>query len=175
MNTALLLSVLLGGVDSLANVSFNGLTVKAPTEWQKAEEENSRSWAAPGGEGELALSVFPVDPQRPARACVDQLVAALTGSAAPDSTKDGGVPPGAAPKGFNPLMLGAQPAAKNVTTDYVGEGEAAKKDENKVTTTTVVGCNGRTKWVLTYSSKTRSATRFGPILKRVLDSIAYGK
>jgi hypothetical protein len=57
----------------------------------------------------------------------------------------------------------------------VGEGEAAKTEANKVTSTTVTGCNGKTKWVLTWTSKTSEGVRFGPMLKRVLDSISYGK
>ena len=78
-------------------------------------------------------------------------------------------------RGFSPLTLGAQPASRKITTDYVGEGEEAKIDANKVTTTTVIGCNGKTKWVMTWTSKTSAGSRFGPILKRVLDSMGYGK
>ena len=76
---------------------------------------------------------------------------------------------------FEDLTVGTQPASKRVMTDYVGEGEGAKKDENKATSTMLLGCNGKTKWVLTYTSKNQDATRFGPILKRIIESITYGK
>ncbi len=167
MNTMILVAMVLAGTDSLTKVSLKGVTVKAPIEWKLVEDDSSRTWSAPGDEAEFAISVFPVEPQRPAKACVDQIVAALSPPPA-----DGGAEP---VKAFESLMLGAQPAAKKVTTDYVGEGEAAKVDDNKVTTTTLVGCNGKTKWVITYSSKTKAGARFGPILKRIIDSVGYGK
>lgn len=176
MITALVLSTALAGVDSLDKVKLNGLTFKAPVEWKKSSEDNSLSWSAPEGDAEFAVSVFPVDPMRPAKSCVDQLVAALSGPPpAAEGADAGAAAPAPAAGSFDRLFLGAQPAAKKVTTDFVGEGEKAKVDENKVTTTTVVGCDGKTKWVMTYSSKTRLATRFGPILKRILESVGYGK
>ncbi len=151
----LLASLSLGGVDSLNKVALNGLSFKGPTSWQKAQpDENSLEWLEPESGASLAVSVFPVDPVRPAKACVKQLVEAL------------------GTEGFTATTLGAQPASKKITNDYVGE---EKIDVNKVTTTTVTGCNGKTKWVLTWTAKTSAGARFGPILKRVLDSISYGK
>jgi hypothetical protein len=155
---ALTASLALGGVDSLAKVSLQRLSFKAPTQWQKSQpDENSLQWDDPDSGASLAVSVYPVDPQRPAKACVNQLVEAV----------------GA--EGFAATTLGAQPASKKSTSDYVGQGEEAKTDANKVTTTTVLGCNGKTKWVLTWTAKTSEGARFGPMLKRVLDSISYGK
>lgn len=155
---ALVVALSLGGVDSLSKITLEGLSFKAPSSWNKSQAEaNSISWDEPESGASMAVSVFPVDPPRPARACVQQLVDALG--------KDG----------FNATTLGAQPASKKVMTDYVGEGEEAKTEENKVTTTTVLGCNGRKKWVLTWTAKTAQGARFGPMLKRVLDSISYGK
>ncbi|MFZ5442683.1 MAG: hypothetical protein ACOZQL_21920 [Myxococcota bacterium] len=155
---SLVVAVSLGGVDSLAKTTLQGLSFKAPTKWQKTQpDENSLQWDEPESGASLAVSVYGVDPQRPAAACVKQLVEAV----------------GA--EGFSPVTLGASPASKKISSDYVGEGEAAKTDANKVTTTTVLGCNGKKKWVLTWTAKTSEGARFGPILKRVLDSISYGK
>ncbi len=155
---ALTLALALGGADSLGKQTLLGLTFKAPTQWGKSQpDQNSLTWADPDSGAELAVTVYPVDPQRPAKTCLTQMVEAL-GS-----------------EGFTPATLGTQPASKKVTTDYVGEGEEAKIDANKVTTTTVLGCNGKTKWVMTWTAKTTQGARFGPILKRVLDSIGYGK
>lgn len=154
---ALAVALVLGGVDSVAKVTINGLSFKAPTSWNKTDDEAGSEWAAPEEAAKLAVSVYAVDPQRPAKACVSQLVEAV------------------GKEGFENVTLGGQPAAKKVTTDFVGEGDDAKKDENKVTTTTVLGCNGKKKWVLTWTAKTAQGARFGPMLKRILDSIAYGK
>lgn len=158
--TTLVLLTLLGGVDSLTKVTINGLSLKAPVEWQKTESDSGKQWVAPGEAATLAVDVFPVDPSRPAKACVKQLVEAVA--------KDGF-------DKFEDLTIGVQPAAKRVMTDYVGEGDEAKKDENKATSTMLLGCNGKTKWVLTYTSKNKDAVRFGPILKRIIESISYGK
>jgi hypothetical protein len=150
--------LVLGGVDSLSPVKLNGLSFKAPKEWTKAQsEDNSLQWDEPASGASMAISVFTVDPQRPAKACLAQMVDALG--------KDG----------FSAVSVGAQPASKKVTTDYVAETEEQKTEQNKVTTTTVLGCNGKIRWVLTWVAKTSDAARFGPILKRVTDSISYGK
>lgn len=155
---ALTVALALGGVDTLGKVTLGGLVFKGPTQWEKEKpDESSITWKEPDSGAEFAISVFPVDPQRPAKACLKQIVEAL-------GTED-----------FSALTLGTQPASKKVTSDYLGEGEEAKIDANRVTTTTVVGCNGKTKWVLTWTAKTSEGARFGPILKRILDSITYGK
>ncbi len=155
---ALVLALSLGGVDSIGKVSLGKLSFKAPTSWTKSQaDDKSLSWDEPESGASMAVSVFPVDPARPAKACVAQLVEAL------------------GTEGFSATTLGGQPASKKVTTDFVGEAEDEKTDENKVTTTTVLGCNGKTKWVLTWTAKTAHGARFGPMLKRVLESISYGK
>lgn len=182
MTTAVLIALVLsGGGDSLSKVTLGGLSFKAPTEWpSSSEDESSRDWTSPDEKGKLAVSVFPVDPVRPPKACVTQLVDAVGANLGKE--------------GFTELTVGNNPASRKITTDFVCEGAEARpaaaegadggkpaappckqKDENKVTTTTVVGCNGKTKWLVTYSAKTADSARFGPILKRVLDSITYGK
>jgi hypothetical protein len=157
MLSALLLGLVLGDVDTLSSVKVGPLTLRAPTEWARTEEDSGLSWEAPGGVAQLALSAYPVDPQRPAKACVGQLVAALKTD------------------GFLDVKIGGQPAARKLTTDFVGKADGPKSDENKVTTTTIVGCDGRTKWVLTWTARASQASRFGPILKRIIDSLTYGK
>lgn len=155
---ALALALSLAAPDSLGKQALLGLTFRAPAEWGKTQPDpNSLTWAEASSGAELAVTVYPVEPPRPAQACLKQMVEAL------------------GREGFNAVLLGAQPASKKVTTDYVGQGEEAKIDANKVTTTTVIGCNGKTKWVLTWTAKTSQGARFGPLLKRVLDSIGYGK
>ena len=151
----LALSLSLGGVDSVAQFSINKLTFKGPAAWQRAQPDiNSLEWLEPESGASMALSVFPVDPVRPAQACVKQIVDAL------------------GTEGFQAINVAAQPASRKITNDFVGD---QKTDANKVTTTTIVGCNGKTKWVLTWTAKTSAGGRFGPMLKRVLDSFVYVK
>lgn len=171
MSHALLVSLLLvsGGVDRLAKVSLNGLSLKGPVEWQKSNpDDNSLQWDEPESGASMSVTVLPVDPQRPAKACLNQMLEAVG--------KDG----------YANTTLGGSPAAKKAVTDQMGEpgterlddggvAEVMKATGDKATTTTVIGCNGKVKWVMTWSAKTSEGTRFGPILKRVLESISYGK
>ena len=155
---ALTLALSLGGVDTLGPVTLGGLAFKGPTQWTKTQgEANSITWSEPTSGAGLEVSVYPVDPQRPAQACLKQMLDAVG--------RDG----------FTAVTIGTQPASKQITTDYVGNTDAEKTDANRVTTTTLLGCNGKTKFVLTWTAKTSAGARFGPILKRVLDSISYGK
>ncbi len=143
-----------GDVDSLGRQSLHGLTFKGPTTWAKSQSDaQSISWEEPSSGAMLAISVYPVDPQRSAQECVGQMIEAL------------------GTDGFKDAVLARQPAAKKTSSDYVGTTNEA----NKVTTTTVVGCDGKTKWLLTWTSKTSAGARFGPIFKRVLDSLSYRK
>jgi hypothetical protein len=152
------LALVAGGTDSLSKVSIGTLSFKAPTAWTaSSEDENTRSWAADGDVAQFSVSAFAVDPVRPAKICVDEMLDKL------------------GREGFTPVKLGGQPAQKKVTTDYLGDADAGRSEENKVTTTTVIGCNGKVRWVLTWTSRTSMGARFGPMLKRVLDSISYGK
>ncbi|MGV3623785.1 MAG: hypothetical protein ACO1OB_23415 [Archangium sp.] len=152
---SLALTLSLGGVDTVAPFSINKLNFKGPASWQRAQPDiNSLEWLEPDSGASMAISVFPVDPIRPAQACVKQIVEAL------------------GTEGFQAINVAAQPASRKITNDFVGD---QKVDANKVTTTTVVGCNGKTKWVLTWTAKTSAGGRFGPMLKRVLDSFTYVK
>ncbi len=157
LTTALLLS----GSDALKSTKINGLTLKAPMEWQAAPTDVGRKWS-PGSEADLEISVWPVDPKRTPQECIDQLVEKLHESMGKE--------------GWERTVVGAQPAVRKVTTDYLGsQADAEKTDANKVTTVTTVGCNGITKWVLTMTSVSSKSGRYGPVLKAVVSSIAYGK
>jgi hypothetical protein len=160
MMLALALALTLGTTpnDTLTLVSLQGLTFKAPTSWTKeAPDENTLEWTAPGELGKVAVSAFPFEKPIPPGACMKKMLEAVG--------KDG----------FETFSLDAQPAAKKVTSDYVGQGEGAKADANRVTTTTVLGCNGKVKWLITLTTKTSEAVRLGPVSKRIIDSVSYGK
>ncbi|GMU62217.1 MAG: hypothetical protein AMXMBFR34_39800 [Myxococcaceae bacterium] len=159
MNALLVaLAVVSGGTDTLAKASINKLTFKAPTSWTAAsDDEASKTWTAPEDAASLSVSAYPVDPVRPAQACVNEMLEKLG--------KDG----------FEAAKLGGQPAQKKVETNYLGDADAGQSEENKVTSTTVIGCNGKVRWVMTWTAKASLGARFGPMLKRVLDSVSYGK
>ncbi len=150
-----------GSVDSLSRVSLLGLSFKAPTTWAKEiPEENSLAWAAPGDAAKLEVSVFPLEQPLPPDSCLKRMIEAVgKGSKVP----------------FELVSLDGQPAARKLATDYVGQGDGARVEANKVVTTTLMGCNGKLKWLMTLTTKTSEGVRFGPISKRILDSVAYGK
>jgi len=154
----LVVTLALAGGDVLSVVNLRGLGFKAPTGWEKgAPDENSVEWTAPNEAAKMAVSAYPLEKFQPPAGCMKKMLDAV------------------GREGFDPLTLGAQPAARKVTSDYLGQGEEAKVEANRITTTMVIGCNGRVKWVLTWASKTADAPRFGPMLKRILDSVSYGK
>ena len=157
MITLALVASLIAGADTLSSTTVGSVKLKAPTQWVAADADGEKTWATVDEAAKMAISVFAVDPVRPARSCVQQMVDAL------------------GTEGFTTLTYGAQPAARKITTDYLGDKDTEKTEANKVTTTTIVGCNGRTKWLLTFSAKTSAAPRFGPVLKRIVDSIQYSK
>lgn len=165
---ALTVALVLSQAEALSKHDFTGVSIRAPKSWSVTnEDESSKEWASSDDRAQMAFSAFPVDPVRPARACVKQLIAAVQDSGEPDA--------GVTPSPFTNTTIGGQPAAKKITTDFIGEGEADKVEANKVTTTTIVGCNGKTKWLLTFSNRTNDGAKSGALLKRVVDSLTYAK
>ncbi len=159
MTSALALSLLLtlGGVDSLGPTSVGTMKLKAPTKWSFEDSVDTKTWTSPDQHGAISFYSGALEKVRPPKACVDAMVEAVGGD------------------GFEFAPISAQPAAKKITNDFIGEKEEDKVEANRVVTTTWVGCDGRTKWLLTFSARKADAARFGPILRRILDSIAYGK
>ena len=163
--SALLMLVALGAnaaPDGIVKTRVGKLSVNLPVapDWKSESpsepEGESRSVSTTDGQAQIDLSVFPVDPHRSAKLCAEQLVKALGG------------------EGFESVTVAKNPAYRKVTVDYLGEDDDAKNDEaNKVNTVSYVGCNGKTKWVLSMTSKASKVARFGALLKRVVTSIQY--
>lgn len=153
-------ALVLLSADPLSETRVGQLALKAPGgEWARTNADDgsaSSAWELKDKTAKLELSAYPVEPRRDAALCVEQLLKAL------------------GPEGWEQVKVGAQPAAWKSVSDFVGEGDAAKVDKNKVTTVTYVGCDGATKWVLTMTSPSARASRFGPLLKRMVDSLKYG-
>lgn len=154
MRGLLLAMLALGASDALQRVQVAGVSIKAPTAWSQHAVDAGQRFTE--GDASLELAVYPVEPRREAALCVEQLVKAVGGE-------------------WTQLTLGGAPAVRKISSDFVGEGEAAKVASNKVTTVQYLGCDGATKWVLTATSTAAKASRFGPVFKKVAESIAYGK
>ena len=116
MNALLITALLLSGADSLTATKVLGLALKAPAEWKATDATDGKSWEAPGNEAQMELTVFAVDPKRPAQQCLDQILDKLG--------KDG----------WDAIAVGTQPGARKVTIDYVGAADAGKTEANKVST-----------------------------------------
>jgi hypothetical protein len=149
-------ALVLLSADTLTGGQMGNLAFKAPSDWTRTTGDEGTTWETKEKNAKLELSVYPVDPKRDAALCLKQLLEAL------------------ASDGWAQVKVGNAPAAWKAVSDFVGEGDAAKVDKNKVTTVTYVGCNGDTKWVLTMTSPTPMASRFGPLLKRMVESMKYG-
>jgi hypothetical protein len=156
--SGLLVALALTGGEVLAPTTLLGLSFRAPASWEKSSpDEHSVEWTAAHDMAKLAVSAFPLEKLQTSAGCMKKLL---------DAVGKGG---------FETMTLGTQPAAKKITSDFVGEGERAKVEANRVTTTTIIGCNGKMKWVMTWSARTSEAARFGPMLRRIIESISYGK
>jgi hypothetical protein len=159
---AVLLFLSLNASDTLATMKVGDLTLKLPQskDWKGQDADDAsgkgKSVSSNDGDAQIELNVYEVDPRRDGKLCVEQLLKAL------------------GPDGYEAATVGGAPAYKKVTTDFVGQGENAKTDANKVNTVSYVGCNGQTKWILSMTSKASKAPRFGVLLKRVIESITYG-
>ena len=158
MSPLIALLLALGGADSLGVAGVGTLKFKAPTQWAMEQPDaETKTWTSADQKGAVSIYSGPLEKVRPAKACVDAMVSAVGAD------------------GFEFAPIAAQPAAKKVTNDFIGDKETDKTEANRVVTTTWVGCDGKTKWLLTFSARKSEGARFGPILKRILDSISYGK
>lgn len=155
MSVSLAMVSLLLAAEPMQSVTLEKLSFKAPKNWEKSIEGAEGTWKS--AEGEFSVSVFPVDPKRDAKLCVSQLAEAIGKDGATD------------------LKVGGQPALRKVATDYIGAPDAGRTEEGKTTTVTVVGCNGSTKWLMTFATKASNAVKFGVLTKSILDSVSYGK
>jgi hypothetical protein len=159
--TALVLVMALGASDMLGKIQVGDLSLKLPQskDWstQDSDDANGKGKSAKSNDGEaqIEVNVYAVDPRRDAKVCLEQLLKALGSD------------------GYESTTVGGFPAYKKLVTDYVAEGEAAKKEANKVNTISYVGCNGQTKWIMSMTSKASKASRFGVLLKRIVESVTY--
>ena len=158
---ALVLALLLSGTDDLVAAEVGGVSLRVPAAWKHAVEPalvgggDTHRYDAPSQDASFELSVFRVDPKRPAGVCLEELLGAL------------------GKEGWQRLSVGAAPAARKVTT----ETPPGKKDDRgppvEVATESFVGCNGSIKWALTMTSATSKRDRFEALARQVVGSIGY--
>jgi hypothetical protein len=148
--TLLIATLLLAGTaDDLVTAKVDGLTLKVPAAWTHKVEDATYSYSAPSEDGAFELSVYTLPP-RQARLCLDQLLEALGGE-----------------KGWDRITVGGEPAARKVAMD---DSDAKKAD---FSTRTYLGCNGRLKWVLTFSHRDSKKARYQPLAEKIVQSVVY--
>lgn len=151
-----LAALVLLGADELSGSKVNGLELKLPADWRKqAQKDGSLRYDAPSGDGWLELAVYKVEPRREAKLCLEQLLQAL------------------GKEGWVPLRVGAAPAAQRSSSER-GEDEQGEISV-EAWSTTYLGCNGSTKWVLTVAMNEKSKGRFEKVAGKILESIRYSK
>jgi hypothetical protein len=142
---------LLASADALVSKRVSSLELKVPAVWKQQVDEGTHRWEAPSEDATFSLDVFPVegDPLEPGE-CRAKLVAALGG------------------EGWENLSLGAAPAARRIYLDSVeGAGE--------VETWSYVGCDGRTKWALTFVMSAKKKDRYATLVGKIVESVRYRK
>lgn len=152
LTAAMVVSVALGGsgADALAKQSVSGLELRVPSVWKHRVEDGTHHWVAPSKDASFSLDAFPWQGEPiSAEACRDKLMAALGG------------------EGWEKTTVGGQPAAKRTYADKLEDG----KD---VETHSFVGCDGKTKWALTFVMNLKKKDRFGTLAGKIVDSIQYG-
>lgn len=141
-----------GAVHALGGVKLGGVLMLAPLKWPLVvPSEAEYVWTAPDGQSAISLVVMAMTPPRLGADVVDEAVERL------------------GTKGFETMKLGAHPAAKKTTTDFVGSAVKG----NEVLTTVVVGSNGRVRFGLTATWSKKTAALYAPILKRCIESVGY--
>lgn len=149
---ALSVAVMLGGsADALVKTQANGLSLRTPAAWTRTEEQGTRRWVAPSKDAEFSLDVFPWEgePVSP-EVCRDKLVAALGG------------------EGWEPIKVGGAPAAVRTVDDTLDDGK-----QSEVQTRSVVGCNGKTKWAVTFVFTQKKKARFAGLADEIVKSLRY--
>lgn len=150
---ALSLIVTLGSsADALMALDAGPLTLRVPGAWKKSMEEGSYRFDAPSEDASFKLDVVPLDSPLAPRLCRDKLVKALGGS------------------GWKKLSVGAAPAATRTLS------EASVSDPKlQVETYLYVGCNGKTKWALTFTAAVAGRKRFSALAREVASSVEFVK
>lgn len=153
MNAPLVLLVtsLLGGAaDDLVKARIGAIEIATPVAWKHRVEDGTHVYEAPSEDASFKISVYPVDGRDPA-VCLAELQKAL-----------GGDP-------WQRISVGTMPAVKKVSHD----SDPEKK--NEVQTNSYVGCDGRTKWALTFTMTKKKRARFEPLAEKIARSVVYPK
>lgn len=139
------------GADALATKDLGRVKLKVPSVWKATTEDGTKKFEAPSRDASFSLDAFPWEGEAiSGAACRDKLTAALGGE-----------------KPWEKLEIGGAAAAHYVAADHLEDGKTDTE------THTWVGCNGKTKWVLTFAFSTKKKERFAPLAQRVAQSLIY--
>lgn len=123
------------------------MTLEVPTGWKQTIKGQTYAFTAPLEDAQFELSVMPVDPVRTPKQCFDKLWPALG-------------------KGWKRGKTGGLPAALKVSFD--------KSRKVETQTRQYVGCDGRVKWVMSFTYSQKEQKTYSETAKRVFESIQYG-
>jgi hypothetical protein len=141
--------VLTGAADDLTTVRVKTLRLKVPASWSRSVEDGTHKFDSPSQDAAFRLDVFALEgAPLAALACRDKLVTALGGK-------------------WEKLKVAGSPAARKITVDTDQE----KKVE--VETYSYLGCDGKTKWALTFTSAVKKKERYLPLANEIVGSIQY--
>jgi hypothetical protein len=145
---AMTLSLGAGKGDGMVAAEVGPLKLRVPRGWKATVEDGTRKWESPDGRQSFSLDVFTPDaaPLGPGE-CVDKLVEALGGDK------------------WERRVVGGQPAARRIFIDKLEDGRPTATHSH-------VGCDGRTRWALTYVQDARRKVK--PPVDQVVDSIRFG-
>jgi hypothetical protein len=123
--------------------------IRVPAAWKRTVEEGTQRFNAPSEDASFSFDVIPLDNPMGSKLCRDKLVQALGG------------------EGWENQSIGAAPAARKVFVDMDPE----KRTE--VQTYSYVGCDGKTKWALTFTALAKKKERFQALADKVAQSIEF--
>lgn len=146
-----LILLLLGpsrSADQLVELKADGVSFQVPAAWEKKVEVEGHSFqfSAPSEDARFEFSVMKVEPRRSPQKCVEEMLAVLG-------------------KGWELARAGRKPAARMKTTE--------RKDKLVVETRSYVGCDGTSKWVMTWAFAQSKEQRFSALADKVFESIRY--
>lgn len=129
----------------------HGITIVAPERWVAAREGTTFVFTAPEKDAELRVDLFEKKAAGDARACVDQIVEKL--AAADKVSKDE----------YRPATVDGQPAATHVL------GVDGRRNKQL----RVVGCNGRSYFLIDWLALGRGLTRHEEAFADLLTRVRY--
>ena len=157
-------------VEKLERIEVSAVSFLRPVDWVMPEaREGAARFDTPEGDAYIDIKIVELDPFESPHTCLAAMIQAVTSIDV---------------KGWQSITIHKYPAARYVETKpgdttsipSAEEAERLAKGQTvdmRVTEINIMGCNGARKWFLVMSAKTRDASKYGPIFRRVMESFQY--